>query len=173
MFCDDNMFGNLKSILNRSMKFGIVLLMNFSLINGMESDSNIKNNHNDADKVVTATYKLSKGVDNIYIFDSVFVKNNKDNFKMCINGEERELVSEFNVNGVNADSNNLVVSLFYKDGRNNNVTTLSKMFYFCNSLIDVKFYDTFNTSNVTNMSNMFSGCIQLIMSKGVREKFNK
>ena len=120
MFCVSCMFGNLKSFLIRSLRFGLILSMNFLLINGMESNSNFKSSYNEADKVVEATYELSEDVNNINVFGSEFVKNNEDNFKMYINGKERELVSEVKVNAVDADNNIFYVSLICKNGKIDN-----------------------------------------------------
>ncbi len=63
--------------------------MGFSLINGMDENIEV---------VIIATYVLNECVNNVDVLGSEFIENNKNNFKMCVDGKNCWLVSEVNVN---------------------------------------------------------------------------
>ena len=80
MFCVSYIFGNVINIMFRSLKFGLALLMSFSLINGMENVENEGRN-----VVAKMTYKCYEGVDRVRIFGDMFVAKNKNKFKIVVN----------------------------------------------------------------------------------------
>ena len=90
---------------------------------------------------------------NINIFGSIFVKNNKSICKMIIDNKEYEITEKYNI------KNNNKLKIILKGI--NNVTNMSFMFYGCSLLSSLPDISKWNTSNVTNMSNMFNGCSSL------------
>ena len=132
---------------------------------------------------VTITYKIpGKEINrNVKLFDSIFVKNNKDKCKLTVNGKEMDFCEYFkNLE----DKTELTVQLTEKP--QNTVTNMSYMFNNCQKLESVDFtkwntvnvtnmealyqlspitsipnISTWNTQNVTNMRGMFSKCIKL------------
>ena len=92
---------------------------------------------------------------NINIFGSDFVKNNKNKCKMIIDNQEYEISIEYKVK--NKNNNKLKIKLKGID----NVTNMSYMFYGCKSLSSLPDISKWNTDKVTNMSSMFYGCSSL------------
>ena len=98
-------------------------------------------------------YKNESG--KIEIFGDLFVKNNKDNCSMIINGKLYDISTHFNFNEKN--SYPLLELLAFKPLKN-----MSCMFNKCPSLLSVLNLSKIVNKNVTNMSNMFYGCSSLI-----------
>jgi len=109
------------------------------------------------------------------IFGDAFVKNNKNNIELLINGKKNELIDKYNLEkGINK------VTLIIKK----NLTNLEEMFYNCKTLYNIdelkyldttncsnfegkfyytnisniKFLENWDVSNVINFSKMFMGC---------------
>ena len=86
------------------------------------------------------------------IFGENFVKNNKDNIDLIINGKQNELVNKYLLTkGEN------IITLVIK----NKLTDLSHMFYgikFVKNFSELKYLDV---SQTEKFSEMFSGCMQL------------
>ena len=93
--------------------------------------------------------------DEIYIFGSEFVKNNKDKCKMIIDNKAYKLKEKCYIK--NYRNNILKIKL----KEINNITNLSHMFNGCSSLSSLSDMSKWNTSNITNMSFMFNGCLSL------------
>jgi len=113
------------------------------------------------------------------IFGSNFVKNNKNNIKLIINGKESELIEEYDLKkGVNniqliilnkltnlkdmfdgACSLKNIEELKYLDTKD--VNDFSCMFCECSSLLDIKPLQNWNVSNGNDFSCMFYGCSSL------------
>ena len=118
---------------------------------------------------------------NVKLFDSIFVKNNKDKCQLNVNGEEMDLREYFKNK---EDKTEIKVQLTEKPKKT--VTNMSYMFNNCQKLESVDFTNwntinvtnmeslyqlspittvpnisTWNTQNVTNMRGMFSKCIKL------------
>ena len=86
------------------------------------------------------------------IFGSDFVKNNRDNITLIINGEKSELVEEYELkNG----RNNIQIII------NNQLTNLKDMFRNVISLENIEELKYLNTEKVNNFSYMFYGCESL------------
>ena len=86
------------------------------------------------------------------IFGSEFVKNNKDNIKLKINGRESNLVEEYNLK---EGENNIELIIL------NKLTNLEGMFCGVNSLKNIEELKYLNTKEVNNFSHMFYGCKSL------------
>jgi len=88
---------------------------------------------------------------NIRIFGSNFLKNNKNKCKMIINNKEYKITNEYKVKS--NDNSKLQIKLKEID----NVTNMSYMFSGCSSLSSLPDISKWNTNNVRNMSYMLSG----------------
>ena len=93
--------------------------------------------------------------ENIIIFGSEFVKNNKKVCKMIIGNKEYEITEKYNIKNINNDI------LIIKLKGINNITNMSYMFYGCSSLTSLSDISKWNTNNVTDMSYIFYGCSSL------------
>ena len=123
------------------------------------------------------------------IFGKEFVKNNKDNIELEINGEKNNLINEYKLrkgeNLIKMKIKNRIKYLgdmFYRCSTLKNVDELKylntkycynfeAMFYRCSSLSDIKALEKWNVSNGNNFEGMFSGCSSLSDIKGL-EKWN-
>ena len=93
---------------------------------------------------------------NINIFGSEFVKNNKNICKMIIDNKEYEITEKYNIKNYNKN----ILQIKLKGI--NNVTNMSDMFYNCSSLLSLPDISKWNTNNITNMSDMFYNCSSLL-----------
>ena len=91
--------------------------------------------------------------DNIDIFGSEFVKNNKNICKMVIDNEEYEIAEKYNIK----NNNKLIIKLKGID----KVTNMMGIFYGCSSLSSLPDISKWNTYNVTDMSYIFHNCSSL------------
>ena len=105
--------------------------------------------------VIEITYDIT-GKNEIRIFGSNFVENNKNNCKMIIGDKEQEIAEEYHIKSNN--NNKLKIKL----KGINIVTNMSYMFYGCSSLLSLPDFSKWNTKNVISMSYMFSGCESLL-----------
>ena len=132
-------------------------------------------------------YKINENDENIQIFGEVFVKNNKNNFKIILNNQKEQELSvfydikknpisyksdiiEFKLKQINEITD---LSMMFQGCRNlvslpdlslletDKVTDISYMFSNCSSLSSLPDISTWNTENVTNMSSIFYGCTSL------------
>ena len=86
------------------------------------------------------------------IFGSKFVKNNKENIKLIINGKNCELMEKYDLKeGIN----NIQVLII------NKLTNLEEMFYNCKSLKYIDKLKYLDTREVNNFSYIFWGCSSL------------
>ena len=102
---------------------------------------------------------FKKEEDEIRIFGSSFIINNKEKCKIIFKDKEYELKEYFEDIESNYDNINdiiLILRLF------DDITDFSYMFYKCNTLYSLNFSSELQFNNIKNMSNMFSGCNSLI-----------
>ena len=78
---------------------------------------------------INKLYKVNNNDKSIQIFGDNFVKNNKNNCKMILNGKESEIKN--NIKYFNRNSGNLIIKL----QNITNITDMSYMFCNCPSLI--------------------------------------
>ena len=97
--------------------------------------------------------KLLNEKKNLKIFDSKFIKTNRSNCKLIINGKELELCEEINIENFLENG-----KLDIKIKQIKPITDMSYMFNYCNSLSFITNLSDLDTSEVTKMSSMFSGC---------------
>ena len=93
-----------------------------------------------------------KRKNNIKIFGSKFVENNKNICKMIIDNEEYELAEKYNAKGHNNNKLKIKLKGF------SNITDMNHMFYGCSSLLSLPDISKWNTNKIKDMSWMFSNC---------------
>ena len=150
-----------------------------------ELDDNIKDKYRDEINLIYITEKE----DNYNIFGEKFVKNNKNNIELDINGKRSKLVKEYKLrkgeNNIKMKIKNKITDLhdmFYGCENLKNIDELKYlntkycnnfrgMFSYCSSLSDIKGLKKWNVSNGKNLRAMFSECSSLSDIKGL-EKWN-
>lgn len=109
---------------------------------------------NTCNSVIDKSYSssFSSEGDQNKLFGTYFVKNNRYNIKLIINGEENDLVDYYNLNkGINLIELRIL----------NILINLEDMFYKCESLKNIEGLEFLNTEEVHTFKNMFYGCINL------------
>ena len=91
----------------------------------------------------------------INIFGSEFVRNNKNICKMVVDNKEYQIREFYNNNNYFDDK--LIIKLKGID----NITNMSNMFYGCSLLSSLPDISKWNTNNVISMSHMFKRCSSL------------
>ena len=91
---------------------------------------------------------------NIRIFGSKFVENNRNICKMIIDNNEYEITEEYNIENYKNNNNKLKIILKGID----NIRNMSSMFSGCSSLLSLPDISKWNTNIVTDMSFMFYWC---------------
>jgi surface protein len=156
---------------------------NFKVI-GIKDSTNIKLNKEIIDDYISnkinnkqtpnymiLKYKIDKNKKGTLLFEANFVKKNKSNCKLKINGNDFEfchyLTDAQIIRLMPIKSEILEIKL--EETKENSVTDFSNMFYKCLSLKEV---DTeWETSHITDMNHMFYGCESLTSISGI-SKFN-
>jgi len=142
------------------------------------------NNHNKFKNEINLIYKADKeGEEDI--FGDKFVKNNKNNIELIINGNKNDLINKYKLqkgeNSIKMIIKNKITNLEYMfeycKSLNNieelgyldtkDVNNFSYMFFGCSSLSDIKGLENWNVSNGKDFSNMFRGCSLLSNIKGL------
>ena len=106
---------------------------------------------------MTIIYNIDKYVDYIKIFDNDFVKNNKNNCYLIINGKQRELCAYLDLNEIKIENNQLKIKLI----EIKLITNMNGMFTYCSSLVSLPDISKWNTANVRDMGCMFKNCSSL------------
>ena len=121
------------------------------------------------------------------IFGELFVKENKENMELIINGEKKDLIDRYKLE--EGDNNiTLIIKkkitnlshMFDKCESLKNIeelkyltifycTNFSYMFSGCSSLSDIKSLENWNVSNGNNFSGMFYGCSSLTDIKSLKK----
>ena len=96
-----------------------------------------------------------KDLKEVDLFNTFFVMRNKNNLKLIIDGGEHELITKYKL--INSDKDILQIKL----KGITNVTNMSSIFKFCNSLSPLSELNKWNTSNVYDMSYLFFFCRDL------------
>ena len=113
----------------------------------IDKEENFDNNE------LTLIYKINKDDKEIKIFDSVFVKNNKNICKIKYENEEYELTEYFKV-----DSKNEKLEIRLEGFKE--IINANKMFYGCKALISMPDIIKLNLLNLGDKSEMFYECDQ-------------
>ena len=140
----------------------------------------LNNNNIKSRNIITLIYnKHTNDEDANRICDSEFLKNNKENIKLIINGNKSPLISEYQLkegnNTIQLIINNPLTNLHGMFSRAKSLAKIdelkylntqyvkdfSYMFWDCSSLSDIKALENWNVSNGKNFTCMFSGCKSL------------
>ena len=106
----------------------------------------------------TIKYRVRSKDDKVQIFGEVFVKNNKNNFRIIIldNNKEYELFAFYDLKKFGGYVKNRTIEIKLK--QIHEPTDLSMMFQGCRELISLPDLSYLNTDNITDISYMFSNC---------------
>ena len=113
-------------------------------------------NENINDKIIIKYIKY--GDEKIKIFGKKFIENNKSNFKIIINNNEKELCEYLDINELKNFEQNIIEIKLQQIKVS---TDLSHMFSGCKNLYSLEKSSNLNLSKVINMNNMFFGCSNL------------
>ena len=140
---------------------------------------------------INIKYKVDN-LKEIKLFGEDFVKRNKKNCSLIINGKEQVLNKKYSFGMFDSKKNILEIKLkgitnitnmngmFSKcisllslpnifKWNTSNITDISYLFFGCNSLLSLPDISKWNTSNVTNMSFIFRDCKSLISLPDISE----
>jgi len=143
-FQSSNLYGELKQVIKSNSikdKFNYI----FNIYRKMNIDE------------ITIIYKV-KDKKEVKLFGDNFVKGNKKNCKLIIEGKEQEL-KEMHSLGIFFGTDKDYFEIKLKGITN--ITKMNKMFHSCNLLSSLPDIWKWNTSNVTNMTNIFYECSSL------------
>ena len=124
----------------------------FKQSNEKNVDDELITNESKKNKI-TLIYKNMPG-ENIKLFGSKFIENNKEKCWMVIDFTKTD-IKEYYKPTHEATKLSVILAL------SNKVHDISYMFHKCSSLISIPDFNDMNLNNITNMSNMFSGCTLL------------
>ena len=124
----------------------------FKQSNEKNFDDELFTNESKKNKI-TLIYKIIPG-ENIKLFGSKFIENNKEKCWMVIDFIKTN-IKEYYKPMHEASKLSVILSL------SDEVHDISYMFHKCSSLISIPDFNDINLNNITNMSNMFSGCALL------------
>ena len=93
---------------------------------------------------------------NIYLFNENFVKNNKDNVYLVIDGETYELMSQFK-----PKSNEMIITVHLVVKENIFEIDMSEMFSNCKNLLSINGISKWKKAKIINQSKMFYNCTSL------------
>ena len=120
-----------------------------NVINKKEKSNDLTNNK--YKNSITIKYFV-KSEGNYNIFGREFVENNKENINLIINGKNTPLVDNYQLK----EGENTITIII-----KNNLTNLSYMFSWCDSLSDIKELQYLNVQYSKDFSYMFCGCTSL------------
>ena len=160
-------YESIKNILNFKADKFMEEIDDFLNKNQINKLKNIINKNENKKNELTIIYN-NENHDEIKLFGSEFVKNNKGNCYLLINNIKSELIETIqfqNYFGFD-DLEKIIIKLIenknnYLFGNNDGITNMSNMFFECSSLLFLPDISKWNTSNITNMSNMFYECTSL------------
>ena len=114
-------------------------------------------------KTFKLIYKKDKDKSNnkIKILGKEFIDNNKNNFKLIINNEEKDLCEYYIQNNNNNNNEDDDEYLNIELVQINEITNLSNMFHECSSLYSLPDIDGLDISKVNDISFLFYGCSSL------------
>ena len=133
----------------------IKFISNFAL--SLKKHIHIHSNNEEILNQITIKYGINNNDNKIRIFGEKFVNNNKDKCRLSIYDNEYELCEYINKDIIPENSDVLEIRLI----ETSQVTNLSNMFSYCDTLLSISDFSNWNTTNVINMSSMFSYCTLL------------
>ena len=118
---------------------------------GDEKTLNAEQNHLN---ILDLAYKVNNDEPEVRLFGDIFVENNKDNFKLFIDGNEVEFNDVYQTHQIEEGTNILKVTL----KQIKPTTDYSFLFFRCDSLLFFYNPEKMNLDKVTNISHLFAEC---------------
>jgi len=109
---------------------------------------------------MTILYEIKTNMEKIRLFGKKFVKNNKDNCYLLIDGKRNELIEQFKLNDKQRNQNIMEIKLV--EIENKSINNLDYMFFNCSCLKALPDISNWNLKNVTSIYAMFYNCISLM-----------
>ena len=160
IICNNNLINDIKKINNSDNKYNNIIniynKIKFLNICDEINSLNHKNEIINKSKSYSLIYKIDKNSNEIKLFGTNFVNNNKNILKLEIKGKEYELMENYIFQ--NNNNNELKVKIRGIE----NVTNMEDMFNECSSLLSLPDISKWNTINVTNMKSIFNECSSLV-----------
>ena len=125
----------------------------------------IYNKMNAKDNEIEILYNIKENEKEIKIFGDLFVKNNKKICKIIYGNKKYELTDSFKINNLENKNNIFKINLICTS----NITNMSGMFEYCQSLISLLNISNLNTSKVNDMSSCFKFCNSLSTLEDISE----
>ena len=105
-------------------------------------------------------YDINKNMDKIRLFGNTFVKNNKSNCYLLIDGKQNELVAQLKLTDDQKNKSTLEIKLI--EIKNKTINNIDYMFFNCTFLKSLPDISKWNLKNTTTIYAMFYNCISLI-----------
>ena len=123
-------------------------------------------NYFDGTDNIDIFYQIKGNQEKLKLFGDEFVKNNINNCKIIIDGNEYKLCNYINIADFNYDD-----SKIFKIQLTGikSITDMSYMFHKCDNLFSVSYLSQINTSKVTSMRCLFEHCILLETLEGISD----
>ena len=123
----NSIINNIKIINNKNDKYNDIIDIYNKINNKINNDIFDINNKINDDNIII--YKIDENKDKIKIFGKLFVKRNKNNIKIEIEGKEYELMEYYKIN----NNKNLKIKIKGIE----NITNMGSMFFGCSSLLNI------------------------------------
>ena len=123
-------------------------------------------NYFDGTDNIDIFYQIKGNQEKLKLFGDEFVKNNINNCKIIIDGNEYKLCNYINIADFNYDD-----SKIFKIQLTGikSITDMSFMFHKCNNLFSVPNLSQINTSKVISMRSLFESCLLLETVEGISD----
>jgi len=123
-------------------------------------------NYFDGTDNIDIFYQAKDNQEKLKLFGDDFVKNNINNCKIIIDGNEYELCNYINIANFNCDD-----SKIFKIQLTGikSITDMSYMFHKCNNLFSIPNLSQINTSKVISMRSLFESCLLLEKVEGISD----
>jgi len=128
---------------------------------------NYYENYFDGTNSIDIFYQIQSNQKMLKLFGDNFVKNNRNNCTIIIDGNEYKLFNYKNIENYNHKNNSKIFKIQLIGIKN--ITDMSYMFHKCNNLISVSYLSQINTRKVISMRCLFEGCILLETLEGISD----
>jgi len=118
---------------------------------------------------MTLKYRIDKTKKGIRLFGTNFVKKNKNNIKLIINGKEIEFCNYLTIDRVSEfiEKEQKLLEIKLEEKKENSITDFSCMFCWCLQLYEIDI--EWKTSHIKDMNHMFCGCESLTYINGISQ----
>ena len=124
-------------------------------------------NYFDGINSIDIFYQIKDNQKKLKLFGDNFVKNNRNNCEIIIDGNKYELRNYINIENFNHKNESKIFKIQLTGIKS--ITDMSYMFHKCNNLSSVSYLSQINTSKVTSMRCLFEHCILLETVEGISD----